>query len=512
MDLIKVCSFCTNSFDLLDNSPRILPCGNLICLKCACQSPRNLGELSINCKYCSKEHFIEDLNNDLPISQLVIDCLDSNQDTNLEKMKESAENFRYTFEKDKYQMSNHYDAMEILIHLKAETLIKTIHDTHDKLLDELKSYREITDKQVELFSYQKESQFKSLIDKISPLKFNDEDNLQKYIQNYNTLQNSIKDLKNNCYYFKPTAIDKTIFGFCYNNNSQKIYKKVESLNALIDNKDTFNELAFKSTLKKASLRRYILPLNRDRVLCIYFSTNHSLHLEVYNSNNDLIKSMQLPHLIEYYPIFHGIGNSFVLIYSKSNKSKFDRSVTIISVFDCDLNEICKTEENSSIGNVYATNENIVCLFYNRSSNFIKVYDSNLKSKDTFGQCDDHKQAFYVNRHLMDPSRIVSEAIYPIIFGYKDNKIYMHDEKSVYVMCRKTGHYLNTFLKTDQDSSFILDSFNNIIEFNSVTRNIRVLDENLHLNVYFKRKFDQLYLLDDKYLAFVDKQKDCVIII
>ena len=508
MDILKICTFCQNDFDNCENLPRILPCSNLICSSCVNQNYWRLGQYLIYCGFCGKYHKTNDFENNWPKSQLAINCFDTDTNNCIIKIKETAENYSNFFEIEKYQLINQLEENVSSVDLKAETLINLIQDTRESLISEVKSSFIIRNEEIESLTRDMIQKFKE----VNLHSLNDKHCLRDFIKDFNDLQNLTNNLKNNSLSFKPRSSDKTILGFFYNNNSQAIYKKIEALGGILEENENFILINPNSFLRTSCFKRYYLPINLKRLLCVNFNFNRIINLQMYNSNGELKKSFEFPQSIEYFPLVHSLKNCFIMIYRISNQVNFCREKSFIILFDYDLKVLKSIEDFGSIQNVYATDDKILIFQSYRITDVIKVMDYNLDIIKLFGQTRDALQPFYFKVNKIEASFISSYFFFPVIFGYKNDKVYMYDDINVYVMCLSTGIYLETTKKRNQEDMYILDSFNNIIEYNSFTRNVKISNSDNNIEGIFPKKFDKLYLIEDKYFAFVDKITDTIIII
>ena len=156
METILSCIKCKLNLNTTQRTPRILPCNRLICTSCIEDCKQSLGGYIIDCNCSLKTHTIEKLD-DLLISHISLACLNNSKD-----LKNQIDQYKYSLELAKFDVSRHYDDMEMKIDIRAETLIEFIHDSRDLLHAEIKSRRQNTESQIESFESKYNSDYKRL--------------------------------------------------------------------------------------------------------------------------------------------------------------------------------------------------------------------------------------------------------------------------------------------------------------------------------------------------------------
>ena len=139
MDSLLKCSHCANSFDLDEYSPHILPCNYSICIKCIQQSQQLLSGFLIECTCDQKQHKLSSLHELYPC-ELITSYLKGLQEggSHLDTLKRQLQFAQFSFEVAKYEANRHYDAMEMNIDIRAESLIEIIHEKRGLLHQEVK--------------------------------------------------------------------------------------------------------------------------------------------------------------------------------------------------------------------------------------------------------------------------------------------------------------------------------------------------------------------------------------
>jgi hypothetical protein len=155
MDSFLKCSRCANSFDLDEYSPHILPCNYSICIKCIQQSQQLLGGFLIECTCDQKQHKLSSLHELYPC-ELITSYLKGLQEggSHLDTLKRQLEFAQFSLEVAKYEANRHYDAMEMNIDIRAESLIEIIHEKRGLLHQEVKLQRRNTELEFEAIKEQ----------------------------------------------------------------------------------------------------------------------------------------------------------------------------------------------------------------------------------------------------------------------------------------------------------------------------------------------------------------------
>ena len=148
---IFTCIKCTSPFDLQEKTPRILPCNNSICMSCLNECARSICGFRVACTCNEKFHSAKTLQEFYPC-RVAINYLTDMQNelivppsSSVDMLKKQLDMSKYGLNLAKFEVSRHYDALEMDIEIRAETLIALIHDKRDQLLNSITTYREQTD-------------------------------------------------------------------------------------------------------------------------------------------------------------------------------------------------------------------------------------------------------------------------------------------------------------------------------------------------------------------------------
>jgi hypothetical protein len=261
------------------------------------------------------------------------------------------------------------------------------------------------------------------------------------------------------------------------------------------------------------LRKAVLPLTKERIVNIYFTTNRSLHFESFDSTGSLLKSLSAFENLSSFPISYGYGQHFLVCFSaklsKTENNKF------IRLYDYNLNLINSITKFSSIESIYMNNSNIFLVYDFKREACCEMYDYQLNLIYSFGQQLDDKSGFFMERskfNLQDQNRIHSTN--PVLFGYNAESIYLCNFNNMTIMSRKTGQIEKGLTLFGNRPYFLLDAESNIIKVNNLGKKINLYNKNL--DILIKTKYwdtlDIVYLTKDNEIAFVDSEKNNVIFI
>ena len=515
MESLLKCLICHMDFDLTVKNPRILPCNQLICLKCVMAAEERLGGFLINCSCFSKTHKIRDLN-DLYPCELIENYLsrlsDRGDASKFECLKNQIKQARFSLNVAKYEANKHYDTMEMNIDIRAESLINFIHDSREALHKEIKSARHQTNLNFEAVTDQFENDFAQLEAKLEPEK----DRLAQLMLEFNRMQSLIEQIKKkSCHFTEQTqALDTSLLGFNLSKSMEKNYFKIKNLNTSLADRKKFYQVHLKSQFVDERLRHYVIPLNRKRILSVYFTVKRKIVLELFDSNGDLIKTIVTTSNASYYPIFSFTDTHFLLCYIATPKidsqDLFGESVSYINLYDTELREIKSTTDRYLIESIYLTQNRIFCTYAHKTTDCCRVYDYDFNVCEGFGQQSNCEAPFYFEKAPLD-NKDYKAKLNPVIFGFHEDKVYFYTKKSVFIMCKKSGRVLNKLHRNIEKTSFVLDSESNLIEFNLICKSIKLFnfENNTTAVAEYENEASEVFLIEDNYFAFVDMNKKFV---
>lgn len=507
MDAKLKCQTCNNS----QNLGRILPCNKLICTDCIEQNKQQSGTgYKIKCDCACKQHLIT-----------------STTSTNPNSLKHQIDEARSSLELAKFDVSRHYDDMEMKIDIRAETLIEFIHDSRDSLHAEIKQHRKNTESLMESFEKKYNSDYKKLeVDfQVMSSRLCDANlsvdvknsDLSKFVQEFNKLQKSIDDLKSKSWYFLENTqqLDKSLLGYNFNNSLDKNFYKIKNLRSLLSSPGKNSQLQLKSQFSQVNLRHYVIPLNRNRIISCYFTKTKSIYLELFDRSGNSLKLVQVAESATYFPIFSSTSSHFVLGYLSRISDLFgDATINFVALYDSELNLVRTVRERSSIESIFMNEARIVCSFGHRTYECCKVFDLELNYVDSFGQQTDAEKPFYMERAEVSAAQFAKEKYNPVVFGYNEEKIYFYNKKSMTVVCKQTGCVLKQLEKSNEKSFFVLDSQSNVIEVNTHANFIRL--HNFHIDMSVCSTYDTNYenvcFVDDQHFVFVHSNKENILFV
>lgn len=525
MESVLNCQSCKLNFDSINRIPRILPCNKQICSSCAENSKQILGGFIIKCECKSRHHNIDKLD-DLLVSQISLAYLTNKQPENME-LKDQIEKYKYGLELAKFDVSRHYDDMEMKIDIRAETLIEFIHDSRDLLHAEIKAHRKNTDSDIEKFEKKYSNDYNRIENNFHMLNSKLEDpnislevkNLEfsKFLFDFNKLQRSVDELKSKSWYFleNSSILDKSLLGYNFNNSLDKNYYKIKNLRNLLNDENKRIQVCLRSEFTQVKLRHYVIPMTRNRFLNCYFTKSKSIYLELFDQSGNSIKLVHAAESVTYFPIYSCTGKYFVLGYLSRASDVFgDATINFISLYDSELNLIKTVRERSSIESIYMNDSRIVCSFGHRTYECCKVFDLELNHVESFGQQNDEQKEFYLERTEVSAAQFAKEKYNPVIFGINEEKIYFYTKKTMTIMCKKTGSILNSFEKSNEKSFFLLDSQSNVIEINTYGNYIKMHNFHVDMNVNstYDVNYENVCLIEDQYFAFVSANKENIVVV
>jgi len=502
------CIECSASFNLDENSPRILPCNNTICLNCLKKNARSIGGFRVPCKCPEKSHNQASIDDFYPC-EAIINFLKSDQaDTPpVDNLKAQLNSSRFSLNVAKYDANRHYDAMEMDVEIRAETLIGLIHDKRDQLLEKIKTFRNQTDAEFDSITDQHTIQYSDLeqtVNKIvGPLSVSGvlvQADLDQMICNFNKIQRSIESVRSDIYQFIANTIDldSTLLGVFLNKTVDVTYSKVQNLSVLINDEKNSHTVELQSSLTEHLHRQYIVPLSQERTIGINFTSTRSISLELFDETGAIIKTAILASNASYYPIYSSTSDKLVISYLD------ERSVTNVVLFDKDLNQLKASRLQNLIESIFMNTKNIVCTFVHKSADACIVFDLNLSSVDTFGQKLQPEEGFFFS--VIEDTKDFRAKKNPTVFGLNESRIYFYSTSEMIIMCRRTGSVLGRFEKK-ADSYFILDSYENTIEVDTISKEVlfRSMDMGINASSRYQITATNVFLVEDQFITFVDSK-------
>ncbi len=392
-----------------------------------------------------------------------------------------------------------------------------------------------------------ETKFESLLGKVNEPDFNENDanELTKLIKEFNKSQRSVEEMKKKAWYFveNTTLVDKSLLGYNLNNNFDKNYLKVKNINFLLANELKQVKISLKPKFAEEKLRTYIVPISRKLILSCYFSISKHIFMELFDENGESVKLQCVAENVTYFPIIVSCNDVIVLSYISKIKLRSpeifgESTVSYVSLYDANLNQIKTITDKSLIESIYMNNSKIVCSFAHKTFDsckvfeinylfdknclfkfeiFLKVYDFELNFIESFGQQSDKDKPFFMEKSILNNARPYyssKDKLNPIVFGYTENNIYFYNTKAMYLMSRKQGTIVKTVNKINEKSYFVLDSQLNLIEINTSSNKIKLINFENEISVEsnYDLNYDEVHLIEDNYFAFIDKSKDILIFV
>ncbi len=191
-------------------------------------------------------------------------------------------------------------------------------------------------------------------------------------------------------------------------------------------------------------------------------------------------------------------------------------MSYICLYDSSLNLIKTITDKSLIESIYMNDSMIVCSFAHKTFECCKIYDFQLNFIESFGQQNDKEQPFYMEKPILIGRQTFSsrEKLNPVIFGMTHAHIFFYNTKSMFIMCRKNGTIIREMEKLNDKSIFTLDSKSNIIEINSQSNKIKLFNINNQISIEstYNSNFDDIFLIESNFFAFIDKSKETLLIV
>lgn len=223
--------------------------------------------------------------------------------------------------------------------------------------------------------------------------------------------------------------DKSMIGFILNKSLDRNYSKIKNLSSLLANQEP-KKIYFVSDTNYAdmAIRQHVLPMTRNRIVKVYFTTKRCLYLESFDSQGNCLKSMLAFENLSSFPICYGYGDYFCLSFTAKNYnyvSIFDSNQTYLLLFNSDLVCLKKINKFTSIESLYMNEKNIFLFYAHKTTSCCEILDYDLNELESFGQQNDPDKEFYMERTNIAWKEQSASGLKnnPRIFGYTDSSIY-----------------------------------------------------------------------------------------
>jgi hypothetical protein len=523
----KCCLYCNRYFDSVNYVPKILPCSHLMCKSCLDLQFKELSKFRIDCNVCYESN-VMDSKDGLPTSDLILAILSDNEHENVDhdfNQNQISKIFSNLKQSDaflrihNYDIYNHYFSVQCDIDCRAERLILAINlNERQSLINKLNDERDkfLKDHRPDNSNVTKFSDLIKRLNEIKQIVTNskssiDNELFNEIVQVFNQLQSYYYNLKKSSWYFaESTQIQsKPFFGHLLNSQLDNIYTKIRNLELLLNDESQQRKIVIGSKLNFQSSRDKIIPLGKDRIIIISFQyIDNSLCLQQFNSSGEKRNQIYCKNL-KYYPVCYGHGNYFCISYPKND-------ISLIELYDSNLNLVASTKSHASIETVFMNENYIAVMYYHRRNACCSIFDYNLHCLQNLGQQIESDQNFYMpNLELSYYERVqLRYKFNPKIFGLTEKFIYLFNHQEMFVMNRQNGIIDYKKKVNCGKPYFLLDEHFNIIQICKLGRKIVFfnIDTNLTIENTYKDCFDTVFLTQDQTLAFIDKQKNYLVMV
>jgi hypothetical protein len=309
-------------------------------------------------------------------------------------------------------------------------------------------------------------------------------------------------------------LEKSLLGYNLHHNYDESFKKFCDLNNLITKS---SPIKMRSQCALSILREKVLPLSKERIVKIYFTTTNILHFELFDSTGNLIKSLNAFENLVNIPYSYGYGQHFVVCFkAKHSINELGVSENHFQLYDSNLNLIKSINPFYSIESVYMNESNIFAFHSYKRQACCAIYDYQLKEISSFGQQTNEEASFFMqqsNLNWREEIRLHYN-VNPKLFGYDDNNIYFYNVNKMSIMSRKSGEIVKSMALDGSWPYFLFDSQSNIIQVNKLSKKLTLFNTNLEVlnKTTYDASLSQVYVTKDNQIAFVDSEKKYVIFI
>lgn len=503
------CNICKLEFNELDNVLKILPCFSLSCLKCLNTFPCIQNETLVNCRSCSKTHFITNVN-DLPTNEIKLDILPSvNKKNDLEEFQEELKTY---LRSENYEIYKHYDDVIYEIDIKAETLIQFIKKNCEMLQKQVIDHQNkamylfkdepLQDEKIDTETLKMLS-IKDRLIKLGEKKPENIAELQLIIQEANCMQRYIEELNKNIIYFSEssTKFEKSILGFNLNSLFDRNFLKIANLKQNFENISNSRKVHFETKCDDSALRKEVFALENNYIV-FYFTCKRTIVLESFDFQGKLIKSSEPFSSLTSFPVSSRFGNHFVLSFSTSGTHS-------VHLLDSDLNEVCSMITKNYVESLYLNTTHLL-VTYDRNKGCVELYNFDFKKLDCFGQNTNSELEFYLEKSVgpSEKNKKFGQKCNPSIFGMTDKYFYMNNCNKVSILDRASGKEVKKIELKGYRPYFMMDMQQNIIEVNILEKRIAIYTSFLDIlaESIYNDEYEYVYVTPANNLMFLDVEK------
>ena len=406
-------------------------------------------------------------------------------------------------------------------------LLKFIHHSRETLQDEVNKQRteslmpfgkhEKSDK-VCFEIQQLEAQINDILEQSTDF---DENAVAQIRTNSDKIALKIAEIKKLSWYFSEntTSLCNSMLGYMINKKIDRNYFKIRNLKSLLTSETDSTRVNLASVFQLTILRQEVLALSKNRIVKIYFTTNRSLHFELFDGvTGECLKSLNAFENLSSFPISYGYGHHFCVCFTSKNTERqyYDMNTNFIRLYDLDFNLINSQQRFTSIESIYM-NESFVLLYYSHKQEACcEVYDYQMNLLHSFGQQLNVNGPFYMEKSTLTVRQqmTLNFKLNPKIFGYTEEHIYFSNFSKMCIMSRKTGLIEKCMSLRGDRPYFLLDSQQNIIQVNPQAKKIALYNQDFEFLISntYGDALDVVQINKENQLAFVDMEKKTLIFI
>ena len=497
MNQLLQCHSCHISFNEETNSPKVLPCADMVCLECLeKKSVRFLTDSFYQCTICDKELTFNEQNG-LPGNNLLL--------------HNDLFNFEFDFKSEHAAINKHYDQAINNIDIKTEFLILQLNNLRNQLIEKLNEHRNEALSAIDHLSIHNRTIYENFSSEFNKNKING----LRLINDYSQLQANLYLLKQNLYTFEENNLKENgLLGNVMKKVDNKNFFKIKNLQDPINKNQSFKiKLNGQDNLSESSIRQYLYPLSRNKIVKIYFSLKRDITLELFDQNGRSIKRIKVLDNLSSFPVVCSY-DKFICISvtgNVQNQDAFFSRFSYLILYDWDLNCIKKEKKTSMIESIYMNENNLFLTYSHRNTDICEILNYNLEPVGSFGQQVNKDDAFFLEKNESIYRNSHRELNFPRIFGSCDQYFYLFDKSHLIKMARKTGLTENIIDLNGESCNFLLDKQQNIIKVSSLAKQISFLNfkDDITITSNFSYNFDDVFISSDDYLVFCDTNKEYV---
>lgn len=211
-------------------------------------------------------------------------------------------------------------------------------------------------------------------------------------------------MKKQSWYFAENTlkISDTLLGRLLTEKHDTNYIRIKNLKSLLTSADSFRVNLKSIALVKplTALRQEVLPISKNRVIKIFFTTSRALIFELFDAQTgESLKSLVAFENLSSFPISCGYGDHFACSFASrsAEQNHLDMNTNYVRLYDSNFNLIKSIQRYASMESIFMNETSIIIHYSHIAEASCEVYDYKMNVVSTFGQQSNATAPFYMEK-------------------------------------------------------------------------------------------------------------------